>query len=212
MTRYVSSTNQTEGAKASLCPVIAVDLDFASGHVRAHSLLGPLTIGADTYTGVGTLGGIEFDDETTQVAARGFTLTITGESSLIATARDEIYQGRRAVVYIGYFNLDSGTLVDTPELHEDGVMDQMLVRLGPSQGSIELICESKMRSPAVPARYTDADQQARYPGDLFFNLIGKIQGFQGTWGTKGVANDLSGYQPPSVTGPYSRGNMPGRNP
>jgi hypothetical protein len=211
VTRYASSTNQTEGAKPAIVQFTAAELNFASGFVRAHNGLGTINFGGNDYVGVGTLGGLEFDEESTQLQGRGFTLTVSAESSLVATARDEIYQGRSAKVYLGFLNIDTGVVLDTPELVEDGIMDQMRLKLGPNSG-IQILCESLLRSPVLPARYTDADQNLRYPGDRFFDLAGKIAGFPGTWGAGGVANDLSGYQAPAVTGPYHRGNMPGRNP
>lgn len=214
MTRYLSSTNETEGDKDSVIEVIAVDLDFVSGHVRAHTGIGSVTIDGNAYDGVGQLGGIDVDEETVEGGARSFLLTLSGDSSLLAEAVDDSnsYQGRSVTVYKGFLNIETNAFVDTPETLEQGRMEKMTIHLGRNTGEIQLSCESQQRAPAAPVRMTDAYQQLRFSGDRFFDLVGTIPGFVGTWGSKGAANDLGGYTAPSVSGPYHRGNMPGRRP
>jgi hypothetical protein len=213
VTRFVSTTNQTEATKAAIVGFVAVDLDFTSGHVRAHDGIGSLIWGGNTYLGVGNFGSIEVVEEAIEVVAKAVKLSLSGvETSLLTTATTEVYQGRSATIYLGFLDRDTNALLATPETLWEGRMDTMTVQLGPQTGSLSVNCEPRLRREPRIARYTNEDQQLAYPGDRFFDLIGKIPGFQGTWGAKGVANDLSGYQPSGIPGPYSRGNMPGRNP
>lgn len=204
MTRVASTTNATELAKPNIRIFVAVDLDFASGHVRAHDGVGTITFGGNTYDGIGHFGGIDIAEESISVVAKPVTLTISGvDSSLVATAITEQYQGRTATIYLGLLDLDAQQLLDTPETLWEGRMDVMTVQLGQESGSIKLNCEHRLRREPRIARYTDADQQLAYSGDVFFNLIGKIQSFKGTWGAKGVANDganLIPYAGPTWSG------------
>ena len=207
MTRVASTPNTTELEKPSITIFVAVDLDFASGHVRAHDGVGDISFGGYTYSGVGRFGGIDIAEESISVIAKPVTLSLSGvDSSLLSTALLEQYQGRTATIYMGLLNTETLALIDTPETLWEGRMDVMTVQLGPETGSIKLNCEHRLRREPRIARYTDADQQLAYSGDLFFNLIGKIAGFKGTWGNKGVANDGASLIP--YTGPTWSGYGP----
>lgn len=196
MTRLASTANATELAKPNIRIFIAVDLDFVSGHVRAHDGIGTINFGGFDYLGIGQFGGIDIAEESISVIAKPVTLTVSGvDSSLVSTAVTEQYQGRTATIYLGLLDLDTQALIDAPEPLWGGCMDVMTVQLGPETGSIKLNCEHRLRREPRNARYTDADQQLAYSGDRFFDLIGKIQGFKGTWGNKGVTNDGSNLAP-----------------
>jgi hypothetical protein len=198
MTRFASTANQSEAANSAIRLFIACDLDFISGHVRAHDGLGTINFGGFDYLGVGSFGGIEIAEESISVIAKPVTISLSGvDPALVATAVTEAYQGRSATIYLGMINAQTNALIDTPETLWEGRMDVMTVSLGPETGSIKLNCEHRLRREPRIARYTDADQQIAHPGDNFFNLIGKIPGFKGTWGTEGVANDGGGSQSPT---------------
>jgi hypothetical protein len=182
LSRFVSSDNAAESIKVSVTMQVMVDLDFASGHVRAHDGIGPIVWGANTYTGVGMFGSIDAVDETGDIVAKPISLSLSGvDASLLSTATTEIYQGRVATVYLGMCQQGTNTLVDDPEILWEGLMDTMSVRLG-KESSINLNCEHRLRSEPRIARYTSADQQLAYSDDLFFDQVPKIPGFQGKWG------------------------------
>jgi hypothetical protein len=188
--RFVSAANEAAADRSTVRIFIACDLDFASGHVRAHDGLGVLTWGSNDYDGVGRFGGIELAEETIDVIAKAVRMSLSGvDSSLMTTAMTEEYQGRQAILYFGLVDHQTNQLIDTPEILWEGLMDQMGVKLAQGTGAISLSCEHRLRREPRIARYTDADQQLAYPTDRFFDLLGKIQGFRGTWGATGVAND-----------------------
>lgn len=190
MTRFASTANQTEATQPSIRLFVAVALDFASGVVRAHDGAGSITIGGNEFTGVGNFGGVELTEETVEIIARGIKLRLSGvDNSLLTTALTENYQGRSATVYLGFLNMETNALIDTPETLWEGRMAQMTISLGKTTGTLELSCEHRLRREPRIARYTHADQQLAYSGDRFFDLVAKIPGFQGTWGARGVAND-----------------------
>jgi hypothetical protein len=191
MTRLASTNNGTELAREAIQIFIAVDLDFPSGHVRAHDGVGTMTFGGNDYLGVGSFGGIEVAEEAIDLVAKPVKLTLSGVDPSLISSVDSTspYQGRIATVYMGLVNRDTGTLIDTPETLWEGRMDTMTVSLGPKTGSITLNCEHRLRREPRIARYTNQDQQLAYSGDRFFDVLPKIAGFNGTWGAKGAAND-----------------------
>jgi hypothetical protein len=192
MSRFASALNEAAAAGNSVKLFVACDLDFASGHVRAHDGIGSISWGGDSYDGLGKFGGIEVADESIDLIARPLKLTLSGvpEASLpaplVATALDEVYQGRSAILYLGLWNDTTGALIDTPEILWEGFMDHMIVTLAEGSGAIALNCEHRLRREPRIARYTDADQQLAYSGDRFFDLVPKIAGFKGKWGSKDI--------------------------
>jgi hypothetical protein len=192
MSRFASALNEAAAAGNSVKLFVACDLDFASGHYRANDTVHNIAWGGNTYEGVGSFGGIEDADESIDLIARPLKLTLSGvpgnqlPADHVGTAVDERYQDRDAVIYLGIWNDTKGELIDTPEILWEGVMDQMLVSLGAGIGSVLLNCEHRLRREPRIARYTDADQQLAYSGDRFFDLVPKIAGFKGKWGSKDV--------------------------
>lgn len=197
MTRIVSTANATALAAARVRLFVAVYLDFSSGAVRAHDGIGTVTFGGNDYLGLGQFGGIELAEESVEVIAKPVTMKLSGiETGLLSSAMTEVYQGRTATVYLGLQDTETGALIDTPETVWSGKMDQMTVALKPNAGEITLRCEHRLRREPKISRYTDADMQLAYSGDRFFDLIGKIAGFKGTWGAKGNINDGSNLSVP----------------
>lgn len=83
----------------------ACDLEFdAPNSLHFWSGLGDLTIGDVTYTGAGDLLGISELRESSDIAAYGATLTLSGiPSELVSLAKNEPYQGRAAAIHFGVF-------------------------------------------------------------------------------------------------------------
>jgi hypothetical protein len=196
MTRFDSALNEAAAARSSVKLFIACDLDFSSGHVRAHDGIGTIAWGGNSYDGLGKFGGIEVAEESIDLIARPVRLSLSGvpeaslPAALVSTALDEVYQGRSAILYLGLADNDTNELVDTPEILWEGMMDQMAVRLSEGSGSISLNCEHRLRRAPRIARYTNEDQQLIYPGDRFFDLVPKIAGYKAKWGARDVAVNI----------------------
>lgn len=202
MSRFVSSTNAAEAVKVSVRLCVMVDLDFSSGHVYAHDGIGSVVFGANTYTGTGTFGSIDAVDESSDVIAKPLTMTLSGvDASLLDTAATEVYQGRQATIYLGFLREGTNDLLDTPEVVWEGYMDTMSVHLDKGASSITLNCEHRLRREPRIARYTSADQQIAYSDDLFFDLVTKIPGYVGTWGSMVIRPGWTDGQPGSKPSP-----------
>jgi len=87
---------------AVVYPFFAVDIDFSSGPLYVWSGYGDLTISSKTYIGVGSLLNISNVEETTEIEAKGASLTMSGiPSSFLSLALQEPYQGRECRIYFG---------------------------------------------------------------------------------------------------------------
>ncbi len=159
----------------------ACDLLFDSPNaLHFWSGIGDLSLDGETYTGAGDLLGISELRESSDIAAYGATLTLSGiPSSIISVALAEPYQGRKAVVKFG---VDVGG-TKTAFTVFTGEMDQMSISFGADTATISLDVESRMIDLNRPRirRYTDADQQSRYVGDLAFEFVPRLQSESLEW-------------------------------
>jgi len=201
VTRWVSSTNETEAAKVAVSPRLLADLDFASGMIRAHDGIGDLIWGANTYLGVGTFGGIGEIQEDDKVTPPQVPLKLAGvPNETIGSAMTESYQGRSVVLYWGFVDSVTGAWVATPETLWEGVMDVMNITLGANESTIELLCDDPDYTQPFIRRYTLEDHQIDFPGDRGFEFLPKIPGYRSMWGAKGYGSGL--INPPSASPRY----------
>ena len=199
-------------------PFFTVDLDFASGSVQYGSEtvesaplylwtgLGSIDIEGTTYAGTGQLLEIDTVEETTEVAARSASISLSGvPSSLLALALQTQYQGRKCIVQFGVYT-NGGVLKEDGfyVLKEDdghlsleasnksrslifsGYMDQMTIAEGPETSTIALSVESRLidLERIRTRRYTSEDQKRRFPGDLGLDFVNSIQDKELFWGRR----------------------------
>lgn len=185
MTRFVSSTNETEAAKTSVQFIVLAALDFSSGYVRAHDGIGSYSFGGNTYTGVGQFGGIELVEESTEIVARGVRAKLSGvDASLVSTVMTEVYQGRTATFYLGMIDPTTNAFVADPEEIWSGRMDTMSIEIDKGSAVITLTCEHELRRDPPASRMTNEDQQIRSTGDRFFDMLHLIPTYKASWGEK----------------------------
>lgn len=142
--------------------------------------LGDLVLDGNTYTGAGTLLELSEMRESSDIAAYGATLTLSGiPSNLVSLALSEPYQTRKAIVKFGVEV--SGTKYAVTVF--TGEMDQMNISVGPETATISLDVESRLVDLNRPRirRYTDADQQSRFEGDLAFEFVTRLQNESLSW-------------------------------
>ena len=195
----------------SVHPFFAVELLFDSpNELYFWTGIGDLVLEGITYTGTGDLMQISEIQESTDIAAKGATLTLSGiPSALLSLAYDEPYQGRVCKIKFGMIGegVESGSFLlinDTDYLLLNdvgdrldisskgpanmfdlfvGTMDQMNISEGAETSTISLSVESKMidLERARIRRYTDANQQARFSGDLAFEFVTRLQDEKLDW-------------------------------
>lgn len=168
MSRDLAAANETAATQSKVpIPIHFAELDFESGFVRAHTALGTITWGGYDWLGVGKLGNVSTIEESAELSRRTTTYTLGGvPSDLISVVLGENYQGRPAKLYLGFLNPTTGQLVADPDLLDQGKMDISDIEEG-ATCTVSITAESRVAAWDRPVirRYTNAEQQARFPGD-----------------------------------------------
>ena len=201
------STITIENIEANVVyPFFAVELLFDGANtLRMWTGQGTLVLDDGTqWVGLGTLLSISAIEETSEMAVKGATLTLTGvPSEVLSLALSQPYQGRVCNIYFGTFSTgailqESGSfllLQDGSKINiQDGstgfnqifsgYMDQMNIQEDADTSTVSLIVENKLvdLERARVARFTSGYQKSIYPGDLGLDFIEDLQDKQIPWG------------------------------
>lgn len=182
--RSLSADMVTEVTTAQLAPVLLATLQFSTP-VYLWSGYGNLVYNSTTYLGLGTLGTISPLEETTDLAARGLTLRLSGvPTANVSLALTENYQGRECSIMFGALSPTAGTLIASPVTVFAGRMDVMQVSDDGNTAEITMTAESKLMDFKRPReiRYTDEEQQQLFPGDVGLEFVNDIQEKAIYWG------------------------------
>ena len=183
MARGITSALNTQLTAQTLEPFFAVKMDFSGGAVLVWTGYGNITIDSETYVGSGDILGISGLTETADVQANGVTIVLSGlDSTLIASALTEEYQGRECKIYFGA--LSSGAVVADPYLVFSGRMDVMNIDDSGSTSDITVTAESRLidLDRARNRRYTTEDQKIDYPNDRGLEFVTDLQDKLIIWG------------------------------
>ncbi len=185
MTRFVSSTNETEAAKVSVTLCLLAEFDLLTGFVRVHDGTGNLSFGGNTYYGIGQFGSVETIEESTDTVARGVRCTLTGvDATLLSDVIAGGNQGRDVTFYLGLLAENSMTFVADPEEVWGGRLDTFDIKLSKGAASIKVSAEHRLRREPTAARYTNEDQQIRFANDRGFDMLHLISTTKAAWGEK----------------------------
>jgi hypothetical protein len=152
---------------------VLVELAFDLERVYLCDLAFPVVWNGNTYQPTAGIGTIEQITET-DVDARGIAFTLAGiQPASIGAALAEEVQGREAIVRLAI--VDGDTLRVDPCLWK-GAMDVMTVEDNGSEPVIRVTAEHQMIAWQQPsgALFSDAEQQARFPGDRAFEYAAQI--------------------------------------
>ena len=184
MADRLSGPAAAEPYQSVVRPALLVELQFVSGPVRAWSGVGPLSWNGVTWAGVGLLGRVSTVEETLELKAAGASFQLSGiPPELLAPVVAEPIQSRAALLYLAFFDPD-WQVVPEPVLLFRGRMDTVEIADGGAIATITLYAESRLRDleRARVRRYTDADQQAEFPGDLGLSFVASLQEINILWG------------------------------
>jgi hypothetical protein len=186
-------------------PFFAVELLFDGDEVmRLWTGVGTLVYEENSWYGTGNLLNFDAVEETSEIAAKGATVTLSGvPSEVLSLALSEPYQGRQAKIYFGTFAFDS-LLTESSSyiLFEDGgkimledtrtslteifagYMDQMNIEEGADSSTIQLSIENKLIDLERPrtSRFTSAYQKSLFPNDLGLEFVEDLQTKELYWG------------------------------
>ena len=180
MSRDITAPVSNALDDAVITPFFAVDLDFDSGPLYVWSGYGDLVIGAKTYLGAGSLLNISSVTETTEMEAKGATLSMSGiPSSFLSVALQEPYQGRECRIYFG--------MTSNPSAYVEvfsGELDQMNIEESAETAVVSVTAENvlvKLERPVV-RRFSDQDQKSRFPNDKGLEYVAGLQDKDILWG------------------------------
>lgn len=146
--------------------------------------LDDLTI-EEVWLGVGQIGAVSAVEESMALQATGLRMALTGiPSDYVTMVLSEDYQGRPAIMRLGFMDTDLGTIIVDPVIIFQGFLDQMKLTDGDT-ATIQITCENELIAWQRPnvARYTNADQQALYPGDLGLEFVSQAVEKEIVWGS-----------------------------
>jgi hypothetical protein len=199
MPRNLSGAVIAQITAQQLQPVLFVQMQFTSGVVYLWTGVGPLTATmpggtSQTWIGAGNMGTITPVGETSDVAATGITLMLSGiPSSLIASALGEVRQG--APVYIWQaFLTTAGGIVASPYQAWSGRMDSCSIVEDATTATISITAENRLLDlqRLRERRYMPQDQTIDYPGDKGFDYVTSLQELSLVWGQAGATAPLLG--------------------
>lgn len=161
-----------------ILPIFLTKIDTSGGLLRLWTGLGNLTFNSEIYLGIGKGGKLSDFQETSDLRANGITLSLSGVSQdMLSIALSQIQQGRDAIVFMGYFDNSTRTLIVDPYEIFTGVTDIPIIKEGSSRATIAIKCENRLITLNIPKvrRYTKEDQSIEFPNDLGFDFVPSIQ-------------------------------------
>lgn len=188
-------------------PFYAVELLFDGDQtLRMWTGVGTLVYEGEDWVGTGNLLNIDTVEETSEIAAKGANITLSGvPSEVISLALSEPYQGRVCNTYFGMFSkgsllqesgsyilLQDGSKINLTDNRTSltsifsGYMDQMNIEEGAETSTVELLVENKLvdLERARVARFTSSYQKSVYPNDKGLDFVESLQDKEIVWGRK----------------------------
>lgn len=180
MSRDLASVITSNIGNTVINPFFTVDMEFDSGTLHIWTGQGTTTIDSNVYAGVGSMINISQIGETSEIAAKGMSLSMSGlPDDILSAALTEPYHGRICTLYMG--------MMEDPTVHSEifsGYMNQMTIDEDESVSTITLAVESRLIELERPRvrRYTGSYHKTVYPGDLGFDFVESMIGKETLWG------------------------------
>ena len=208
MSRDLSTNTIDNISQDVVYPFFATELKFDGDNtLRLWTGQGTLVLEDGTsWVGTGNLLNISAIEETSELAVKGATLTLSGvPSEVLSLALSEPYQGRVCNIYFGTFSqgsilqesssyilLQDGSRINLETTDKgfneifSGYMDQMNIEESGETSTIQLLVENKLvdLERARVARFTSGYQKSIYAGDLGLDFVEDLQDKQIPLGRK----------------------------
>lgn len=169
MSRGLSTANAAAIEAERVNIALFAELEFTGGDVLAWTGAGNITTLGRTFAGVGRFGGVGVVDETGDLRPYRINFELGGiDSALISRVLNEGWRFRDARLWVGFFNEAWTALVAEPALRFAGRMSAMTIVESGAVARITVQAETRTVEidREEEARLSDADQQARFPGDV----------------------------------------------
>lgn len=191
MPRNLTAATLAELTASSLRPVLFVQIQFTSQTSYIWSGRGNITWNGQQWIGIGDFGAISAMTESSEIAAQGLTLSLSGiDPDMLGHALNEVRQNYPVKIWFGAISTANPAIDNAPVVVADpwqafsGRIDVPTVDEGGDTSTISITVESRLidLNRSRERRYTDADQQSEFPGDLGFSYVPALQDWTGTWG------------------------------
>lgn len=162
--------------------VIFVRMNFSTGYLRVCNANVNIDWNSQTWLGAGELLSISSISEGSSLEAKTVDIAMSGlDETVLDECRNTYYQGRPVEVWFAPLDSDYRPVSD-PWLMFAGRMD--FVSVLENSAVYSMRCNSWFEDWNRPRirRYTDADQQARYPGDKFCEYAEQMAEVKIWWG------------------------------
>lgn len=174
MSWFTDANCQAEAEKGHIQIAYAVDFHFLSGHVRFHTGLGDLILGADTYTGLGSIAGIGRVPDRVSLTAEKWTYQVSyvDPAAIPESEIDSCFR-RTVTEYEVWINPDTKAVIGY-EINREGTMAGIR-RMDGEVPIIQVDCEGRLviLEQSDGLRYTDEHQKTYFfSGDTGCNQVG----------------------------------------
>ena len=184
MSRGLTAGAISASQAGSVAMIALVEMLLDSGAVRLCSAAADISWNGYTWNAVGQLGKIDVleENEGGQITGVKFELSSI-PSGLLTSALTEAYQGRVVNIYVAFLSLPQHSIVNSPVLEWNGTLDMMTVSDDGKTGVIQVTAENQAFDFARPVTlsWSDAEQQALYPGDLGLQYVPQMATKQIVW-------------------------------
>lgn len=163
-------------------PAFFVEILF-SEPLRFTSLYSDKVVNGKTYFGFGNLGSVSDVSENSELEPQQMSVVIAGISAAsLSGALTEPFINRPVEIAVGLLD-DQGQLIsDMVMVYMIGKIDDMKVKHDDT-GSIEIVVRDRLADWSRPRleRYTNASQQAKFPGDKGLEFVSQVADKEIIW-------------------------------
>jgi hypothetical protein len=173
---------------------LAVKAEFDSGTVRVWSGDGDLSVGGETYLGVGTLLQVSDVEDNMELTSTGVSVSLAGmDSTVLNLALTENYQNRNITIFLGFLSGGSDVSVGTMTIFK-GRMQSLNVNDSPEGSTIIIDAENRLIDLSRPSnlRYTKESQKFIDSSDTCFSRVQQLQDEEIIWGRTSSNNSGGG--------------------
>lgn len=146
--------------------------------------IGTISWNGYSWIGGGNLLSVSPIDESIDLQAKGFAITISGmPSAAISIALNGVRQGRKGTVWLGLYDASNALVADPYQLQR-GKFDFSVVEDNGATCTVTAQYESQLIDLEKPRKryYTSEDQALDYPADTGFRFVPSLQQKDIVWG------------------------------
>lgn len=162
--------------------VVLIELDLPDGMFRVNTSGITITWGGHDWIGAGSVTALQPVEESTSPQASALAVQFSGiDPSFVEQIMVDHYQGRSATIWLAA--LSGSAVVADPLQIFGGFIDEPTLELG-ATATVTLTLENEWArwELAPDLLYTDAEQQAEYPGDTGFRYMEALENLEISWG------------------------------